>query len=146
MNNTKNPLEAVLRRPRLWRSRLGALGYLVVLVSLLAPISPLHTPPLEAVHAEEPPPTLKEYAYLLGLEEYGWDRKESKCLNLLWGKESAWNPEADNPNSTAFGIAQMLGEKSQDPYKQISNGLRYIEHRYSTPCNAWDFWKRKYWY
>jgi hypothetical protein len=55
---------------------------------------------------------------------------------VLWGKESAWNPKADNPNSTAFGIAQMLGEDSTNPYVQISNGLRYIEHRYSNPCAA----------
>jgi hypothetical protein len=39
-----------------------------------------------------------------------------------------------------------LGEKSTDPTKQIRNGLRYIEHRYENPCNAWEFWKRNYWY
>ena len=53
---------------------------------------------------------------------------------------------ADNPNSTAYGIAQMLNEDSSDPAEQISNGLRYIKHRYDTPCEAWKFWRSHYWY
>jgi hypothetical protein len=146
MNNTKKPVAAVLSRPHYWRTRLGAVVCLAVLVSLSAPITPLYTPPLKVNSASAEPLSFKEYAYFTGLGVYGWDREESKCLNKLWGKESAWNPKAANPHSSAFGIAQMLREKSQDPYKQISNGLRYIEHRYSTPCNAWEFWNRNYWY
>lgn len=146
MNNTKKPAGAVLSGFRYWRLRLGVVGYFVILMTLLAPISPVHTPPLETISASAEPPSLKEYAYFAGLTTYGWDRQQSKCLNQLWGKESGWNPEADNPTSSAFGIAQMLREDSKDPYEQISNGLRYISHRYSNPCNAWDFWKRNYWY
>lgn len=146
MNNTKKPTQAVLRGARYWRLRLGVLGYFVILMTLLAPISPLHTPPLDITKAQAQPPSLKEYAYFAGLTTYGWDKQQAKCLNQLWGKESAWNHMADNPNSTAFGIAQMLGEDSTSPWVQISNGLRYIDHRYSNPCNAWDFWKRNNWY
>jgi hypothetical protein len=146
MNNTKKPAVAVLRGLRYWRLRLGVVGYFVILMSVLAPISPLHTPPLETISAQAQPPSLKEYAYFAGRTTYGWDKQEAKCLNILWGKESAWNHKADNPNSTAYGIAQMLGEDSTNPYVQISNGLRYIEHRYSNPCAAWDFWKRNNWY
>jgi len=87
----------------------------------------------------------KTYAKIK-MAKYGWGKKQSKCLNMLWGKESAWNHLADNPTSTAFGIAQMLGETSTDPMKQIINGLRYIEHRYGTPCNAWKYWQRNKWY
>lgn len=146
MNNTKKPVAAVLRLLPHWRTRLGVLGYLVILMSFLAPITPLYNPSLDPTSAKAQPLTYKEYAYFTGLGTYGWDKKEAKCLNKLWGKESAWNPEADNPRSTAFGIAQMLGEKSQDAQTQISNGLRYIEHRYTTPCNAWAFWNRNNWY
>jgi hypothetical protein len=115
-------------------------------MTVLAPISPLHTPPLDPIRAQAEPLDLKDYAYKTGLATYGWNRQQSKCLNILWGKESGWNPLADNPTSTAFGIAQMLGEDSKDPTEQIRNGLRYIEHRYENPCNAWEFWKRNYWY
>ena len=68
---------------------------------------------------------------------------EYSCLKKLWGKESAWNHLADNPKSSAFGIPQILGLKTKDPYKQVDLGLKYIKHRYSTPCKAWAFWKHK---
>jgi hypothetical protein len=68
------------------------------------------------------------------------------CLHNLWTKESNWNHKADNPKSSAFGIAQKLNEKSKDYVTQINNGLRYIEHRYGNPCNAWKFWTKKKWY
>lgn len=71
---------------------------------------------------------------------------EFVCLNNLWGKESHWNYKADNPNSSAYGIAQMLNEDSKHPAEQIINGLRYIEHRYDKPCIAWKFWQRHNWY
>lgn len=87
----------------------------------------------------------KKYA-LKEMQAYGWGKAQFVCLSKLWGKESAWNHLADNPDSTAFGIAQMLGEKSDDPFIQIRNGLRYISHRYDKPCNAWKHWQRNNWY
>ena len=80
------------------------------------------------------------------IKAYKWNQTQFGCLAKLWGKESAWNHKADNPHSTAFGIAQMLREKSRNPMVQIDNGLRYIEHRYGTPCNAWRHWQRANWY
>ena len=145
MSNTK-PTGSPLRLLKYWRIKLGAVLYMAVAMTVLAPISPLHTPPLDPIRAQAEPLDLKDYAYKTGLTTYGWDRQQSKCLNILWGKESGWNPLADNPTSTAFGIAQMLGEDSKEPTEQIRNGLRYIEHRYENPCNAWEFWKRNYWY
>ena len=70
------------------------------------------------------------------------DAKQYRCLELLWNRESRWNPRADNPKSSAYGIPQMLKLKEKDPYKQIDRGLKYIEHRHSTPCKAWEFHKR----
>lgn len=78
--------------------------------------------------------------------KYNWEDSQFACLGKLWGKESAWNHLADNPESTAFGIAQMLGEDSTEPHIQINNGLRYIQHRYQNPCAAWQFWQRNNWY
>jgi len=145
MNNRK-PTGSPLRLPKNWRIKLGAVLYMAGAMTVLAPISPLHTPPLDPIKAQAEPLDLKDYAYKTGLTTYGWNKQQSKCLNQLWGKESNWNPLSDNPDSTAFGIAQMLGEDSTDPTEQIRNGLRYIEHRYENPCNAWAFWKRNYWY
>jgi hypothetical protein len=78
--------------------------------------------------------------------KFNWTDEQYICLAKLWGKESAWNHLADNPHSTAFGIAQMLGEDSKLPHEQINNGLRYIEHRYDNPCTAWKYWQRHKWY
>ena len=64
--------------------------------------------------------------------------KEYRCLELLWMRESRWDPRADNPKSSAYGIPQLLRLKVLDPYLQIDLGLKYIKHRHLTPCKAWD--------
>ena len=64
------------------------------------------------------------------------DAKQYRCLELLWNKESNWNPRADNPKSTAYGIPQLLKLKAKDPYIQIDLGLKYIAHRYGKVCIA----------
>ena len=68
--------------------------------------------------------------------------KEFHCVDLLWTKESKWNPRSNNKHSTAYGIPQLLKMKERDPFKQIDLGLRYIHHRYSTPCKAWARWQK----
>ena len=65
------------------------------------------------------------------------DAKEYRCLELLWMRESRWDPRANNPKSSAYGIPQLLKLKVLDPYLQIDLGLKYIAHRYKTPCKAW---------
>jgi hypothetical protein len=74
------------------------------------------------------------------------DAKQYRCLELLWNRESRWDPRADNPKSTAFGIPQLLKLKELDPYKQIDRGLKYITHKHQTPCRAWAFHQLKGWY
>ncbi len=68
--------------------------------------------------------------------------KEYRCLELLWTRESNWNPRADNPKSTAYGIPQLLKLTIKDPYLQIDRGLKYIKARHLTPCKALAFHKR----
>jgi len=74
------------------------------------------------------------------------DAKQYRCLELLWNRESRWNPRADNPRSTAYGIPQLLKLKAQDPYVQIDLGVKYIKHRYGTACKAWAYFQRKGYY
>ncbi len=76
------------------------------------------------------------------------------CLDALWEAESSWRPTAQNPTSTAYGIAQFLNgtwagtgiAKTSDPFGQIDAGLVYIEERYGSPCAAWDFHQSNNWY
>ena len=66
--------------------------------------------------------------------------KEYRCLELLWMRESRWDPRANNPKSSAYGIPQLLRLKVLDPYMQIDLGLKYIQHRHKTPCKAWAYY------
>ena len=86
--------------------------------------------------------TYKEYAlYLLDNNV-----KEYKCLAILYGKESAWNPAASN--GSHYGIPQGKSEwlKDQDGYAQVRWGLDYIGNRYGEPCIALDHWRRFNWH
>jgi hypothetical protein len=83
------------------------------------------------------------------------DKKQFKCLEELWEKESNWRHNVKNPNSSAYGIPQALPGKRMaeighdwktNPITQVKWGLRYIENRYKTPCNALADHKRKGWY
>lgn len=77
---------------------------------------------------------------------WGWDKVERGCLYKIFMKESKFDHLAKNQQgSSAYGIAQMLGEKSKDPAVQILRAYRYIEHRYGTPCKAWKHHSRG-WY
>ena len=76
-----------------------------------------------------------------------WGRAEERALMKLWGKESGWNHKADNPDSTAYGIAQVLNTKPGTPAPlQIERGLAYIVHRYDKPSVAWAHWRKHKWY
>jgi len=87
--------------------------------------------------------------------KYGWGASQFECLNKLWERESNWRHTADNPKSSAYGIPQALpGSKmasegsdwETNPKTQIRWGLRYIDSRYSNPCNAWQHFTKKNWY
>ena len=90
--------------------------------------------------------------YAMG--KLGGDGSQFSCLENLWGKESGWNPNAQNPSSTAYGIAQFLDStwagtgiaKTSDGYRQIDAGLIYIEKAYGSPCDAWAHSQSTGWY
>jgi hypothetical protein len=90
----------------------------------------------------------KIYARGFITEEYpSWGRAEWRALLKLWGKESGWKHTADNPDSSAYGIAQVLNTKHGTPAPlQIEKGLEYIEHRYGKPSVAWAHWRKHRWY
>ena len=90
----------------------------------------------------------KIYARGFMTEEYpSWGRAEWRSLLKLWGKESGWKHTADNPESSAYGIAQVLNTKHGTPAPlQIEKGLEYIAHRYGKPSVAWSHWRKRGWY
>jgi hypothetical protein len=104
----------------------------------------------EPAAAAAPSGSYQDYA----LSKLGGDGSQFSCLESLWGKESGWNPNAQNPTSTAYGIPQFLDStwagtgiaKTSDGYRQIDAGLIYIDSRYGSPCGAWSHSQSTGWY
>jgi hypothetical protein len=86
--------------------------------------------------------TYKEYA----LHSLGYNYKQYKCLSILYGKESAWNPKATNGSHYGIPQGRSVWLRDQDGYTQIQWGLKYIGHRYGEPCIALAHWKAKGWH
>jgi hypothetical protein len=80
----------------------------------------------------------------------------SRGLYEILLDESGFQPTAQNPTSTAYGLFQFLdgtwagvgGYKTSDPYLQCVYGLEYIKARYGDPNAAWAFWQAQspHWY
>jgi hypothetical protein len=89
------------------------------------------------------------------LPRFGFSADEFSCLDALYVSESNWDPHADNPTSSAYGIPQALTGGTHDnlpedymtnPVSQIEWGLEYIKSSYGSPCAAWDFKQGHNWY
>ncbi len=99
---------------------------------------------------------LNQYqSFAQGLADATWGAGQFPYLNLLWTRESGWNPAATNPVSGAFGIAQALPavkmasaglDWATDPYTQIIWGVGYIRAAYGTPQAAWAHELAYSWY
>lgn len=70
----------------------------------------------------------------------GWKGREWRCLETIIHLESRWNPRAANKHSSARGLFQMLKQKPNLPVEdQARLGLKYVKHRYGSPCKALHF-------
>jgi hypothetical protein len=89
------------------------------------------------------------------LPQFGFSEDQFSCLDSIYTSESGWNPHADNPTSSAYGIPQALpGSKmasagpdwANNPATQIRWGLGYIKSKYGSPCGALAFREGHGWY
>ena len=92
----------------------------VWLTLLLIAFSSCFTKDYSVAYSQYKTQLYKQYAFieLNDLDQY-------YCLDELWFKESRWNPKADNPKSTAYGIPQILKLKETNPFKQIDIGIYF---------------------
>ena len=129
-HGTLKPLEALEKPHRGPLRRLARGVALAIGLSLFIPSA--HAPALNI--------TPKQYAYFA----LNSNTTQYKCLATLWGKESAWRPEAVSYDGSAYGIPQMRNKKliGMDANTQVIWGLRYIKHRYTTPCSALRHWRK----
>jgi hypothetical protein len=68
------------------------------------------------------------------------------CLDELNYKESRWNPKAKNGSHHGIPQGRSKWLATVDGFKQIDWQLKYIQKRYSNPCNALAHHKIKGWY
>ncbi|MFH8294848.1 lytic transglycosylase domain-containing protein [Streptomyces sp. NPDC018059] len=78
-----------------------------------------------------------------------------QCFSNIVNHESTWNYKATNASSGAYGLVQALpaskmasagADWQTNPATQIKWGLNYMNDRYGSPCEAWDFWQTNHWY
>ena len=113
-----------------------ALGVAVVLGILLSTNAYAYAPTKALIQMSP-----KQYAKSqLSLSEY-------KCIERLYNLESNWREAAYNP-SGAYGIPQLKNKLIQhmSGVDQVRYGIKYIRHRYKTPCNALLHMKIKGWH
>ena len=151
---TNKMLQGFMRKTKVWRVRFTVGSYLALLMTLLAPINPVHAPVFDPTKAGAVSIDSKTYAKALAEIEYDWGTEQWKCLGKLWGKESAWNHNAISPTDD-YGIPQRHMSKNteqeialflRNPITQITWGLNYIDHRYGSPCEAWNHHEKRNWY
>jgi len=112
--------------------------------------------PVPAGGTPATPATLNQYqSFAQTLVDNTWGPGQFGYLNLLWERESGWNPAATNPVSGAFGIPQALPavkmasaglDWATNPYTQIIWGIGYIRAAYGTPQAAWAHELADGWY
>lgn len=77
------------------------------------------------------------------------------CFSNIVEHESGWRYTASNASSGAYGLVQALpGSKMAsvgadwrtNPATQIKWGLKYMNSRYGSPCEAWSFWQVNHYY
>lgn len=104
------------------------------------------TTPSPAVHTVN---EAKRYALaVLGSVQYS-------CIDKIFTRESNWRTKASNSTSGAYGIPQALpGSKMgiiaddwrTNPITQVKWGIRYVNGRYGSACEAWRFHQDNGWY
>ena len=131
----------------LWR-------YVAVAVLSAAALDAVYAKPATPMVAVQPQSLMKADAKAVARELL--TKQQYKCFAQLIGKESAWNPKAQNPTSSAAGVGQLLSgtyknlgmKHSNEAVPQMVASLAYIGRKYGSggPCAAWAHWKLKKWY
>ncbi|MDQ0990607.1 transglycosylase SLT domain-containing protein [Streptomyces sp. V3I7] len=83
------------------------------------------------------------------------DAAQYRAFDKIVSHESGWNIHATNSSSGAYGLVQALPASKmssagtdwkENPATQIKWGLDYMNSRYGSPVDAWNFWQAHGWY
>jgi resuscitation-promoting factor RpfB len=111
------------------------------------PIPPPPPVAIETIVERQLPSKVSRSYVKLKVKHERWTGDEWVCLDELISRESNWSNVADNPNSSAYGLFQILKTpKGLSVEQQTIRGIRYIKKRYDTPCNALNHHDRRGFY
>jgi len=120
------------------------------------PVAPVVKPKVVEPTPEPPAPAITgtkvEWLTASNITRNNWD-----YADWLITRESSWNPNAQNPTSTAYGLKQFLdgtwagvgctkAEAINNPVYQLNCGNQYVISRYGTWKEAVIFWRANHWY
>ena len=73
---------------------------------------------------------------------------QTECLFRIAIKESNVRYTAKNKTSGAYGAWQFMSKSALNtkPIEQVQLAIDYANYRYGSPCKAWSFWQRNYWW
>ncbi|AVH58998.1 MULTISPECIES: transglycosylase SLT domain-containing protein [Streptomyces] len=83
------------------------------------------------------------------------DAAQYAAFSKIVEHESGWDIDATNASSGAYGLVQALpaskmssagADWKTNPATQIKWGLDYMNSRYGSPVEAWNFWQANGWY
>jgi hypothetical protein len=146
-NGTLNVARYLTKRIRFYRlkraadadcsqGRINLVGKFYVIAALLSTTS-IHNASAESYSIDQ----LKLYAHSR-IVNY----KQFQCFNTIITKESRWNYKARNGSHWGLGQMKSNHYRNLDPYRQIDATLRYMIHRYSSPCQALEHHKKHNWF
>lgn len=105
----------------------------ILFISAANAVAPIH----DGIQIQQTP---KQYAKaVLPNDEY-------KCLAILYGKESAWKPDAKNPPHYGIPQGRSIYLKTASGIEQVKWGIRYNENRYGSMCDALKHFKKWNWH
>ena len=73
---------------------------------------------------------------------------QTECLFRIAIKESNIRYNAINRSSGAYGAWQFMSKsvRGKTAHEQVLLAIDYANYRYGSPCKAWAFWQRNYWW
>ena len=105
----------------------------ILFISAANAVAPIH----DGIQIQQTP---KQYAKaVLPFHQY-------QCALELYTKESNWRPNAKNGPHYGIPQGRSIYLKTADPIAQVKWGIKYVDARYGSMCQALTHFKTKGWH
>ena len=105
----------------------------ILFISAANAVAPIH----DGIQIQQTP---KQYAKAtLHITQY-------KCALELYTKESNWRPNAKNGPHYGIPQGRSIYLKTANPIAQVKWGIKYVDARYGSMCQALTHFKTKGWH